>query len=178
MTSLEANRPACWSAVKKRKHAIRVLTCLCLATSIGNVGRGQPRELPSPQVECPECATDDDGPITSVTIDITPRDASGQAVADVDLPTDCNRSRQMPDIYSAVEFHPSRSFPAMCVLDSAVFWHPPLYFEDAPLERCGITYGCCPTLHSAVEFYGGAMLLPLRLWHQPPHSCEPTPPAF
>lgn len=39
----------------------------------------------------------------------------------------------------------------------------PLWYEDANLERCGYSYGCCQPLVSGAYFFGNTATLPYRL---------------
>ena len=63
--------------------------------------------------------------------------------------------------------HASWASPAFC--------YKPLYFEQINLERYGIGYSC-PTnaLVSGGKFFADATLLPVKLFKNPPHSCECT----
>jgi len=58
---------------------------------------------------------------------------------------------------------------------SPAFCYKPLYFEQINLERYGIGYPC-PTnaLVSGGKFFADAALLPVKLFKNPPHSCECT----
>jgi len=58
---------------------------------------------------------------------------------------------------------------------SPAFCYKPLYFEQINLERYGIGYSC-PTnaLVSGGKFFADATLLPVKLFKNPPHSCECT----
>ena len=51
------------------------------------------------------------------------------------------------------------------------FYHHPLYFEDANLERCGQSSGCLTTLNSAVQFTTMAALLPYLTTADHPRDC-------
>jgi len=64
-----------------------------------------------------------------------------------------------------------------CDWKAARFCHPPLYFEEASLERCGVT--AFPTLQpfvSATRFGFNVMALPFRLLEMSrcPSLCEPA----
>lgn len=48
----------------------------------------------------------------------------------------------------------------------------PLYFEEINLERYGYHCGCLQPIVSAVQFYGTLPLLPYKMAHRPPCSCE------
>jgi hypothetical protein len=52
------------------------------------------------------------------------------------------------------------------------FYHRPLRFEQANLERCGISHGCATTITSAACFFGSCVALPASLIVQPP--CKPV----
>ena len=116
-----------------------------------------------------------DAPLSMATVDISPRDLEGQLLFEADLPTDCNKYRDTPTMYSALE----ASAPAApCLLRSwasAQFCHRPLYFEERALERCGVSHGVWQTPKSAVRFFGGTVLLPLKMWCLPPCTCVKTP---
>lgn len=58
---------------------------------------------------------------------------------------------------------------------SPAFCYKPLYFEQVNLERYGIGYPC-PTnaLVSGGKFFADATLLPVKIFKNPPHSCECT----
>jgi hypothetical protein len=58
-----------------------------------------------------------------------------------------------------------------------VFYHNPLYFEDANLERCGIDRGCgSQSFLSAAHFFGTLPILPYKIGSQGPCDCVPAKP--
>lgn len=56
------------------------------------------------------------------------------------------------------------------------FQNNPLYFEDANLERCGISHGCLTTAASAVQFTTTAVLLPYLTKATHPRESVPALP--
>ncbi len=48
------------------------------------------------------------------------------------------------------------------------FYHAPLYFEDAELERCGRSFGAFQPVISAAHFFGTLPLVPYKMVNQPP----------
>lgn len=49
------------------------------------------------------------------------------------------------------------------------FYHAPLYFEDAELERCGRSLGAFQPIISAAHFFGTVPLVPYKVAHHPPY---------
>ena len=68
--------------------------------------------------------------------------------------------------FDCLQHGPCENFAAFC--------HPPLYFEDACLERCGASGGsdCVQSALSAARFYAGIAALPYKMCVDPP--CRPV----
>ena len=104
-------------------------------------------------------------PIGQIAI-IEPVDVEGLRPADISAEL---QPAQPPRLISGsyfVDAHPARYL--YC------FTHQPLYFEEANLERCGITYCCCQPVVSAAQFAGRTALLPYSLLDIPPCRCVRT----
>ena len=65
---------------------------------------------------------------------------------------------------------PAPSTMRLAVRESYVLYHNPLYFEDADLERCGVSSGWLTPAVSAAQFVVDAALLPYRMAVDPPTS--------
>ena len=86
------------------------------------------------------------------------------------------KSMQLNDLQNTPDPRYSRQWPANhASWASPAFCYKPLYFEQINLERYGIGYSC-PTnaLVSGGKFFADATLLPVKLFKNPPHSCECT----
>jgi hypothetical protein len=114
-------------------------------------------------------------PLQALNTDIRPRDHKGRLVDADRLPTNC-AARIFTERRMVVFGSTCGSYsPCYCdVLGLARFCHQPLYFNDDCLERCGIEHCCCQPAASAGCFYGGALLMPLRVCCQCPCSCVPS----
>ena len=118
-----------------------------------------------------------DVPISQLTVDIRPRDPEddGHIVPEETLPEDCNRYLRIPAMYSSSVLLMARDRGLLRGWPGAQFCHRPLYFEDACLERSGVCHGCLQPSISGINFYGTALLLPVKMWHTPPHSYVRSP---
>jgi hypothetical protein len=132
-------------------------------------GPTAPLVPPAPQVETlpadqPYVATLNK-PIAQISL-IEPIDVDGLRPAD----TSAELEPANPPVLLVgslfVEAHPARYL--YC------FTHQPLYYEEANLERCGITYCCCQPVVSAAQFVGRTALLPYSLLDVPPCRCVRT----
>lgn len=86
------------------------------------------------------------------------------------------KSMQLNDLQNTPDPRYLRQWPANhASWASPAFCYKPLYFEQINLERYGIGYSC-PTnsLVSGGKFFADATLLPVKLFKNPPHSCECT----
>ena len=86
------------------------------------------------------------------------------------------KSMQLNNLQSTPDPRYLRHWPAnQASWASPAFCYKPLYFEQINLERYGIGYPC-PTnaLVSGGKFFADATLLPVKLFKNPPHSCECT----
>ena len=86
------------------------------------------------------------------------------------------KSMQRNDLQNTPDPRYLRHWPAnQASWASPAFCYKPLYFEQINLERYGIGYPC-PTnaLVSGGKFFADATLLPVKIFKNPPHSCECT----
>jgi hypothetical protein len=98
-----------------------------------------------------------------------PRDA---VALTAELPRPENRACQYLDAYSPMYYAtPARYGAFRPCRDTHVFWHRPLYFEDANLERCGQASGCLTTAASTVHFAALITFSPFLLAAEHPADC-------
>jgi hypothetical protein len=128
---------------------------------------------PALQDACEPAPTDN--PPFKLTVDIRPRTSEGQLVADKDLPFNCAGLKQVQQRVMSTDLSCDTCYPRYCdLLGLARFCHKPLYFNDDCLERCGVEQCCCQPCASAMCFYGGALLMPIRAFYVCPCSCVPS----
>jgi hypothetical protein len=104
-------------------------------------------------------------PIGQIAL-IEPVDVEGLHPADISAELQPSQPPRLISGSYFVDAHPARYL--YC------FTHQPLYFEEANLERCGITYCCCQPVVSAAQFAGRTALLPYSLLDIPPCRCVRT----
>jgi len=132
-------------------------------------------QLNAPAVpnECKD--TPVDNPLFTLNTDIRPRTADGQLVADDKLPFNCAKLKPVQQQVMNIDLSCDTCYPGYCdLLSMARFCHKPLYFNDDCLERCGVESCCCQPCASALCFYGGALLMPVRAFYVCPCSCVPS----
>ncbi len=123
--------------------------------------------------ECKPAPTDN--PLFTLTTDIRPRTADGKLVAADQLPFNCAGVKPVQQRTMSIDLSCDTCYPGHCdILSLARFCHKPLYFNDDCLERCGIESCCCQPCASALCFYGGALLMPVRACCVCPCSCVPS----
>ena len=121
------------------------------------------------------CPLLNDPPLSALAVDIRPRDADGQLVPESDTPAGCWEPSSMEGPTLFMGGAPvRRSWGCHDLLQLARFYHRPLYFEDAAVERYGLVPSC-PAVHSVAKFACDLLLFPGRLIVQHPHSCVRTP---
>lgn len=125
---------------------------------------------------CPQIV---DRPLSELTVDIYPRDLEGVVVQTKDRPQDCwgSSGRQFGAIFiSGGDGSCGFGCGWNChdLLQLARFKHPPLYFEDAGLERYG-EVATCPATRATARFACDLLLLPAKMLIQRPCSCVCTP---
>jgi hypothetical protein len=114
--------------------------------------------------------------LAELAVDIAPRTLEGQVVASDDLPKNCGPAPENA-AGRVLVMSCGRRGPGSCdVLQLARFRHHPLYFNDECLERYGVRSCCVQPAASAARFYGGALLMPVRVLYRCPCSCVSTPP--
>jgi len=116
-----------------------------------------------------------DPPLFSLTVDITPR---VDGVPSEDLPIQCPSYSLSGNMLQPCLESGSFCYRVPYCWESARFFHKPLYFEDWCLERCGETYCCCQPLISAIHFFGGVVILPLKIGLHPACRCVRTPACY
>jgi hypothetical protein len=118
-----------------------------------------------------------DPPLSALSADISPR-KDGQIVSSDQLPTDCAKFA-LGSAPAQMLLPSGRCEPSACeLLQLARFCHRPLYFNDECLERYGVRSCCCQPAASAARFYGGALLMPIRMLQQCPCDCVSTPACY
>jgi len=112
--------------------------------------------------------------IADVVARIRPPKSIGEVAAVIALP-EGKRPKDVAKQYfqknEPITELPQRWRPWMPIGMSESFYHQPLYFEDANLERCGYSHGCLQPLLSAGHFFGTIPLLPYKMALQPYHQC-------
>lgn len=190
------NRMTTYHPCQMRRHSEAVLAIAVVAIFAGSqlqVCIGQ--EIPAPTAtrpaeelphsdaaqlngpalpdECKPAPTDN--PLFTLTTDIRPRTRDGQVVAADKLPFNCAGVKPVQQPMMSVDLSCDTCHPGYCdLLSMARFFHKPLYFNDDCLERCGVEHCCCQPCASAMSFYGGALLMPLRACCVCPCSCVPS----
>jgi hypothetical protein len=61
--------------------------------------------------------------------------------------------------------------PILCAWSPWTIGYRPLYFEEIPLERYGMTYGLLQPAVSGAHFFGSVAALPYKMVVHPPRSC-------
>lgn len=123
--------------------------------------------------ECEPAPTDN--PLSTLTTDIRPRTRDGQLVPPEKLPFNCAGVKPVQQQAMNIDLSCDTCYPGYCdLLSMARFCHKPLYFNDDCLERCGVKSCCCQPCASAMCFYGGALLMPVRACFVCPCSCVPS----
>ena len=61
--------------------------------------------------------------------------------------------------------------PILCAWSPWTLCYRPLYFEEIPLERYGMTYGLLQPAVSGAHFFGSVAALPYKMVVHPPRSC-------
>ena len=113
-----------------------------------------------------------DNPLFTLNVDISPRTSDGKLVANDQLPTNCAKMKLVQPQAMSIDLSCDTCYPGHCdILSLARFCHKPLYFNDDCLERCGVEQCCCQPCRSALCFYGGALLMPVRACFVCPCSC-------
>lgn len=127
---------------------------------------------------------DPDPHLSELTVDISPRavDKAGQVIRDElvpsdMLPADCAKYAIGSEPAQVMVTDGPSGLRTCDLLPYARFCHHPLYFNDEGLERYGIRSCCVQPAASAARFYGGALLMPLRVFYRCPCSCVSTPPC-
>ncbi len=126
------------------------------------------------------CPTFDNRPLTALSVDISPKDAEGQIVAEANLPANCMPAPAAEPTPLFLDYGPGCcDWNCRDLLQFARFCHPKLLFEDPLLERYGVDY-FCPSCHAVREFTCDLVLLPARLlvYKRQPCVKTPTPHCF
>jgi hypothetical protein len=144
---------------------------------VGQLPLPDSAQLNGPAVpnECKEVPVDN--PLFTLTTDIRPRttDEHKQLVPDDKLPFNCAKLKPVQQHAMNINLSCDTCYPGYCdLLSMARFCHKPLYFNDDCLERCGVESCCCQPCASALCFYGGALLMPVRAFCVCPCSCVPS----
>ena len=136
---------------------------------------GQPGSEASKSPDSAQCPKMTDAPLSSLTVDVSPRDAKGNHVSPEDRPQGCwfQDGKTRRPIFLEAEYV-GCDLGCCELLKLARFCHPPVYFEDEPFERCGQCV-VCPALHSAARLSCDLVLLPAKLLVLKPSSCVRTP---
>ncbi len=171
------------AVVQGCKHLMRIAIWLGLLLGINATCLSE-EFIPSVLVPMTD-ATDEhcqtllvDVPMSQLTVDIRPRDPKGDVVPEEALPEDCNRYLSIPVVYASSDLLMARGRGLLRCWRGAQFCHRPLYFEDLCLERWGVCHGCFQPAISGIKFFGTALLLSVKMWHQSPHSYVRTPVCF
>lgn len=145
-----------------------------------------PESLPEPRDETADAVRlpDDcervppDPPLSALNADIRPRNHDGQFISSEDLPTNCARYALGEPTARVLCLPSGACQPSTCeLLQMARFCHHPLYFNDECLERYGVRSCCIQPAASAARFYGGVLLMPIRVMYRCPYTCVSTPPC-
>jgi hypothetical protein len=116
-----------------------------------------------------------DNPLFTLTTDIRPRTPDGEVVPADQLPFNCAGLKPIQQKVMSTNLSCDTCYPGYCdLLSMARFCHKPLYFNDDCLERYGVESCCCQPCASALCFYGGALLMPVRACCVCPCSCVPS----
>ncbi|MCX7389337.1 MAG: hypothetical protein NTX48_21960 [Planctomycetales bacterium] len=100
---------------------------------------------------------------------VQPRDA---ATAEAELARPRDEACKYMDSYSPAYYTtPMRYSAPRPMRDTYVFFHQPLYFENANLERCGQPHGCMTTTFSSVRFATAIIISPVLMAIDHPASC-------
>ena len=169
--------PAFRSRIALQLIALATVSIGCLAGSVTAQPPLAPAESDAASASPNACIALVDQPLTSLSVDIRPRDRDGVLVATADLPTNCWAASGREGLPIWLEVAPICAWwDCNCLLAFARFCHQPLYFEDPALERCGDDR-CLPQLCSMRHFLCDVALLPARLIVRPPRTrmCTPTP---
>lgn len=160
-------------ALRRSTNRVHVVAQIVALWAIAVCAQAQEEVETATPRACPQVV---DQPLGALSVDIRPRDDEGLLVNETEFPDGCwdqsGRARP-PQLVCAT----CRS-QSCCgdLLQLARFCHPRVYFEDAPLERCGV----CPRfpiLHSSAHFACDLLLLPAQLVinHKCPCVRTPTP---
>ena len=136
-----------------------------------------PIGVPANAAEMPQDCTPVpiDKPLWKLNTDIRPHTRDGNLVTNDRLPVDCAGKKPPEQRLMNIDLSCDSCYPAYSgLLSLARFYHHPLYFNDDCLERCGCERCCCQPARSAMCFFGGALLMPVRACCQCPCSCVPS----